>query len=75
MSGKKREVMLIPAETPGYPLRADKAPGRNDPCPCKSGKKVKNCCGIEKKYYQRIPKDKVESDTDIEAKKRKIDNV
>lgn len=21
--------------------------GRNDPCPCGSGKKVKNCCGNE----------------------------
>lgn len=56
MRRNKRQVMLIAAETPGYPLRADKAPGRNDPCPCKSGKKVKNCCGIDKQYYQRIPK-------------------
>ena len=24
---------------------ADKEPGRNDPCPCGSGKKYKNCCG------------------------------
>ena len=23
----------------------DKTPGRNDPCPCGSGKKYKNCCG------------------------------
>lgn len=23
----------------------DKAPGRNDPCPCGSGKKYKKCCG------------------------------
>jgi uncharacterized protein YchJ len=22
-------------------------PGRNDPCPCGSGKKYKNCCGAE----------------------------
>ena len=22
-----------------------KTPGRNDPCPCGSGKKYKNCCG------------------------------
>ena len=22
-----------------------KKPGRNDPCPCGSGKKYKNCCG------------------------------
>lgn len=25
--------------------KADKTPGRNDPCPCGSGKKYKNCCG------------------------------
>ena len=24
---------------------AEKTPGRNDPCPCGSGKKYKNCCG------------------------------
>ena len=27
------------------PIRVDKAPGRNDPCPCGSGKKYKNCHG------------------------------
>jgi len=27
------------------PVRVDKKPGRNDPCPCGSGKKYKNCCG------------------------------
>ena len=25
--------------------RVAKKPGRNDPCPCGSGKKYKNCCG------------------------------
>ena len=25
--------------------KANKTPGRNDPCPCGSGKKYKNCCG------------------------------
>ena len=29
------------------PLKADKAPGRNDPCPCGSGKKYKKCCGAK----------------------------
>ncbi len=29
------------------PVRVDKKPGRNDPCPCGSGKKYKKCCGIE----------------------------
>ena len=27
------------------PAHAKKKPGRNDPCPCGSGKKYKNCCG------------------------------
>lgn len=30
------------------PARADKRPGRNDPCPCGSGKKYKKCCGAGK---------------------------
>ena len=27
------------------PIRAGPKVGRNDPCPCKSGKKYKHCCG------------------------------
>lgn len=27
------------------PLKADAACGRNDPCPCGSGRKFKTCCG------------------------------
>jgi preprotein translocase subunit SecA len=34
------ELELTPA-----PLRAGPKVGRNDPCPCGSGKKYKNCCG------------------------------
>jgi preprotein translocase subunit SecA len=30
------------------PAQAAKTPGRNDPCPCGSGKKYKNCCGANK---------------------------
>jgi uncharacterized protein len=30
--------------SPRMPLRAKKV-GRNDPCPCGSGKKWKKCCG------------------------------
>ena len=33
-----------PRETPRKPLERTK-PGRNDPCPCGSGKKYKRCCG------------------------------
>ncbi|MEA3322812.1 MAG: SEC-C metal-binding domain-containing protein [Patescibacteria group bacterium] len=27
------------------PLKSEKTVGRNDPCPCGSGKKYKKCCG------------------------------
>ena len=27
------------------PVHVEKKVGRNDPCPCGSGKKYKNCCG------------------------------
>ena len=27
------------------PVKNDAKTGRNDPCPCGSGKKYKNCCG------------------------------
>ena len=33
------------AEARRQPIRKDKLPGRNDPCPCGSGKKFKNCHG------------------------------
>ncbi|MDP2934667.1 MAG: SEC-C metal-binding domain-containing protein, partial [bacterium] len=39
-SDKKRQVGL-PAEAPRGGAKA----GRNDPCPCGSGKKYKKCCG------------------------------
>jgi len=33
------------AQQPKAPIVKDKLPGRNDPCPCGSGKKFKNCHG------------------------------
>ena len=32
-------------QQPRTPFTAEKVPGRNDPCPCGSGKKFKNCHG------------------------------
>ena len=29
-------------------VHKEKVPGRNDPCPCGSGKKYKKCCGANK---------------------------
>ena len=33
------------SDTKSQPAKAEKKVGRNDPCPCGSGKKYKNCCG------------------------------
>ena len=47
----EREQVAKPLDTGGdgtlkaQPKRADKKVGRNDPCPCGSGKKYKHCCG------------------------------
>jgi len=35
------EILLNPPKT----RTAEKKIGRNEPCPCGSGKKYKNCCG------------------------------
>ncbi len=50
---KREQVAKPTGETGGddsddkkrTPIRKKKKPGRNDPCPCGSGKKYKNCCG------------------------------
>ena len=34
-----------PATQANTPIVKPKSPGRNDPCPCGSGKKYKHCCG------------------------------
>ncbi|MEW5758953.1 MAG: preprotein translocase subunit SecA [Candidatus Omnitrophota bacterium] len=35
----------MPQETPSKPVVKTKEVGRNEPCPCKSGRKYKKCCG------------------------------
>ena len=45
---RPQETNLEQAKNAGgkaAPKRVDKRVGRNDPCPCGSGKKYKNCCG------------------------------
>ena len=38
-----------PLPPPVQPIhKGDKEIGRNDPCPCGSGKKYKKCCGKDK---------------------------
>ena len=38
------EKELLDNTAPVEPIKADKTPGRNDPCPCGSGRKYKKCC-------------------------------
>lgn len=40
-----REFWLDRGLSPIAPIRKTPEPGRNDPCPCGSGKKYKKCCG------------------------------
>lgn len=41
-----RAIYLAQMEVQGAPpIRRDPVPGRNDPCPCGSGRKYKKCCG------------------------------
>jgi len=47
-SGKKASDMVMEATeavAKAKPVRAGPKVGRNDPCPCGSGKKYKHCCG------------------------------
>jgi len=43
--GPKQISMPLTADPPRRPDRASTKVGRNDPCPCGSGKKFKKCCG------------------------------
>lgn len=49
MLRKERAGMQQPAAGPAPNLQQTPTVGRNDPCPCGSGKKFKRCCG-RKKY-------------------------
>ncbi len=41
------EKELLDNTPPVEPIKGDDTPGRNDPCPCGSGKKYKKCCALE----------------------------
>jgi len=38
-------AQAVEAQAKARPVRTGPKVGRNDPCPCGSGKKYKNCCG------------------------------
>jgi len=42
---KERHGFARPVSRGEIPVRSSFEPGRNDPCPCGSGKKYKKCCG------------------------------
>jgi uncharacterized protein len=42
-----REFWRDRGYAPREPIRKSPEPGRNDPCPCGSGKKYKKCCGAD----------------------------
>ncbi len=41
------EKELLENTKPVEPIKAEDEPGRNDPCPCGSGKKYKKCCALK----------------------------
>lgn len=43
-SNEPEDLLGAPAQA-----KAENKPGRNDPCPCGSGKKYKKCCGVNEK--------------------------
>jgi len=42
------EKELLKKTPKAEPIKADKKPDRNAPCPCGSGRKYKKCCGAER---------------------------
>lgn len=48
LGGERKKAAKPKVET----VRKEKEPRPNDPCPCGSGKKYKNCCGRSGNYYQ-----------------------
>ena len=44
----KAEEELLKKTPKTEPIKADKVPDRNAPCPCGSGRKYKKCCGANK---------------------------
>ena len=45
---KPTSTNAVGDDAQGTTIKKDKKIGRNDPCPCGSGKKYKKCCGIDK---------------------------
>ena len=46
MRGMRQPDEPSPGAAKRKPVKVGKKVGRNDPCPCGSGKKFKKCCGV-----------------------------
>ncbi|MBR3755636.1 MAG: SEC-C domain-containing protein, partial [Firmicutes bacterium] len=42
---EERLIEIVKEYKKSKTVHVEKKPGRNDPCPCGSGKKYKKCCG------------------------------
>ena len=42
---EERRIEIVKEYKKSKTVHVEKKPGRNDPCPCGSGKKYKKCCG------------------------------
>jgi len=55
MKTERTVTLISPKGEHMTPIYARKV-GRNDPCPCGSGVKSKDCCGTATKYYTKARK-------------------
>lgn len=56
MSNKLKGHKVTVFQSSDNPIRAKKV-RPNDPCPCGSGKKAKNCCGVKTRYFSLVRKE------------------
>jgi len=54
-STRLREQNFLENEMKLQPIRREKLPGRNDKCPCGSGKKAKKCRLAKLKMFVALP--------------------
>ena len=55
-SSQRKNRTLEFFEGNGMPMKSRKVLP-NDPCPCKSGKKAKHCCGAKTEYFRIVKPD------------------
>ena len=77
MSKKKLEAKMVFAgpDAESGTLRRETKVGRNDPCPCGSGKKAKNCCGVTAVYKYNKFRFKVTREDDMKKQTRPFSGI